>query len=231
MSRVRRRKRKSTKMQLILIFLAALMVYCTFWWNFSIAPNLDEISAVEAKAAINKMINTSAREQFATYGTAGDLLLVQTNAEGQIEMVQANTYAINSLLGKLTRELQEQCEKAEAMEVDVPLGSILGSKVLSEKGPDFTLKVLPHSVSAVDFRTEFESQGINQTKYKVYVVFNTEAKVLAPFTTNHINIDTTILVAETVILGRVPNSYVYVPENDLLDGLDSNFLRGGSVVE
>lgn len=79
------------------------------------------------------------------------------------------------------------------------------------------LTIIPVAVSKIDFITEFETQGINQTKYKVYVVLNTEARVLAPFSMHHIEVESTILVAEAIILGKVPDSFVQVPQDDILD--------------
>ena len=64
------------------------------------------------------------------------------------------------------------------------------------------------------------SQGINQTKYKIYIELECRVKVLAPFSSNMFDVNNTVLVAETVILGDVPNSYVQVPKEDILDVTD-----------
>ena len=102
----------------------------------------------------------------------------------------------------------------------VPLGSLAGSKVLSQIGPNVDLAIIPMSISSMDFRTEFETGGINQTKYKIYIEMECRIKVLAPFSSKLINTGNTILVAEAVILGDVPNSYVEVPKEDILDVID-----------
>ena len=68
-----------------------------------------------------------------------------------------------------------------------------------------------------DFRTEFEEQAINQTKYKIYIVLSCRVKVMAPFCSRTFDTSTTVLLAETVILGEVPDSFVQVPEEDILD--------------
>ena len=68
-----------------------------------------------------------------------------------------------------------------------------------------------------DIKTEFETQGINQTKYKIYIVLKCKVKVVAPFASKTFTTKNTVLVAEAVILGKVPDSYVEVPEEDILD--------------
>ena len=76
--------------------------------------------------------------------------------------------------------------------VSVPAGSLLGSKFFSQTGPNINLRVIPLSVSGMDFKTEFESQGINQTKYKVYIILRSEVKVLAPFSSATFHMASTI---------------------------------------
>jgi hypothetical protein len=79
------------------------------------------------------------------------------------------------------------------------------------------IRIIPISVSSIDFETEFVSEGINQTKYKVYIELKSHVKVIAPLVSDTFEVSTTVLIAEAVILGTVPNSYVYVPEEDILD--------------
>lgn len=206
------------------VLVIALMLYGAFLWNFTIAPNIDTISEMKAKSLISQAVNSTVRERFAHYTDGGELLHTQTNENGGIEMVQANTALINSLIGQLYNDLQAQYKESNAVIVRVPVGSILGNKVLSQGGPSVQFRILPLGVTGVDFRTEFESQGINQTKYKVYVILNTQARVLAPFSSNEVTVSNTILVAETVIMGKVPDSYVNVPSNEILDGMDSGIV-------
>lgn len=132
-------------------------------------------------------------------------------------MVQADTKAINLLITEISKELQEEYRNMKEDVIMVPAGALLGSKIFSQTGPKVKMKVIPLSVSGMDFKTEFETQGINQTKYKVYIKLKSQVKVLAPFSSETINMASTILLAEAVILGKVPDSYVQVPKEDILD--------------
>ncbi|MDE8735333.1 sporulation protein YunB, partial [Eubacteriales bacterium DFI.9.88] len=67
---------------------------------------------------------------------------------------------------------------------------------------------------------EFEAKGINQTKYKVYIILKSQVKVLAPLSASTFDMSSTVLIAEAVILGGVPKSYVQVPKEDILDVTD-----------
>ena len=134
-----------------------------------------------------------------------------------MEILQANTQVMNMLMTEISKELQEEYLKRTEDVYFVPLGVLFGNHILSQTGPEIKLRIRPLSVSSIDFETEFETQGINQTKYKVYMELTSEVKVLAPFTEETFQIATIVPVAEAIILGSVPGSYVNVPEEDILD--------------
>ena len=224
MSKRRFGKKKRNMYKAIPVLICAMLLYALFLWNFTISANIGEISSIKTKSIILQTTNSVVRSKFSTYASTEDLLVIRTNTAGEIEMVQANTSAINSVLGHLSRDLRQEYSTIEPIKMSIKIGSILGNKILSQTGPSINLKVQHLSVSSIDFRTEFESQGINQTKYKVYAIFNTEAIVLSPFSSNKVAVSNTILVAETVILGRVPESYVNVPSQEILDGMDSGIV-------
>ena len=113
--------------------------------------------------------------------------------------------------------MQESFQNMDKESYEVSVGALLGSKFLSQTGPYVNLSIVPLSVSSMDFKTEFETQGINQTKYKIYIVLKCKVKVVAPFASKTFTTKNTVLVAEAVILGKVPDSYVEVPEEDILD--------------
>ena len=137
--------------------------------------------------------------------------------DGSMAMVQADSAEINIMLSQLSINLQEAFREMKDEYLDVPVGTLLGSKLLSQTGPDVTVSIVPLSVSSMDFRTEFESQGINQTKYKIYIVVGSKVKIMSPFAAETFETSSNVLVAEAVILGKVPESFVQVPKEDILD--------------
>ena len=204
----------------VLVILMGLTTYMAYFWVFRISPNLEAVSAIKTTSIVNRIVNETINVKFGNETSAGNLLITETDEEGSIEMVQSNTAAINNLISELLVELQDRYKNGEAgTDIEVPIGSLIGSKILSQSGPTVELTIIPVAVSKIDFITEFESQGINQTKYKVYVVLSTEARVMAPFSMHHIEVESTILVAEAIILGKVPESFVQVPKESILDAV------------
>lgn len=217
----RKRKRsfhKAKGLFSILLFLIALMAGAFTWiLKTQIEPNLEEVGEIRAKVMVQQIVNKSVNKQLYEAGDMTDLLIKKTDGNGQMEVLQANTQAMNLLMTEISKELQKQYSKRKEDIYRVPLGVLLGDRILSQTRPEIRLRIRPLSVSSMDFQTEFESQGINQTKYKVYMKLTSEVKVLAPFAQETFEVATTVLIAEAIILGSVPGSYVNVPEEDILD--------------
>ncbi|MDF2654306.1 MAG: sporulation protein YunB [Bacillota bacterium] len=215
--RRKRDKRKSIKWFVCLVLLLVLAVYSAVFTEKIIKPNLAAIAEVKVKSMMTRIVNEAVREQFVSDADVKGLLTIKTDQEGNITYVESNTTAMNALATNLTQAVQNQYKWEDASMLRVPAGSILGSQILSQFGPYVTLKVLPIGTSKVNFKTEFESMGINQTKYKVYLVMDSQARVLAPFSINNIDVQNTILIAEAIIVGEVPNSYINVPPGSAMD--------------
>ena len=68
--------------------------------------------------------------------------------------------------------------------------------------------------------TEFETEGINQTRYYVYCTIKSQVRIVAPFTDKISEIKRKVIIAEAVIVGKVPDNYVMVPEENILDAIE-----------
>lgn len=100
------------------------------------------------------------------------------------------------------------------------MGVLTGSRFLSQLPIRTTIKVQPLSLTKITCSTGFESQGINQTRYYVRCDVESRIRVLAPFTNETAQIRRSYQIAEAVIVGQVPDSYVVVPEESILDAME-----------
>lgn len=200
-----------------LVLLIVLAIYSIVYTEKIIKPNVAAIAEVRVKAMMIDVVNDAVQDQFESNAALSELLTIQTDQEGNISYVEANTVAMNSLITNLTNMVQQKYRQMDTSDLRVSVGSIIGSQVLSQFGPYINLKVLPIGTSKFNYKTEFEGMGINQTKYKVFLVVDSQARVLAPFSINNINVGNTILIAEAVIVGRVPDAYINVPPGTAMD--------------
>ena len=94
-------------------------------------------------------------------------------------------------------------------------GSFTGYKLLSGKGPGVPIRISSIGNVETDLRSEFTAQGINQTLHRVYLEVECEISILTPFENITEKIINQVLIAENVIVGKIPNTYYN------LNGLDS----------
>ena len=211
------RKRKNKKIAISLFFIVLGICLSAAAINRQIAPNIDAVSRLKAQGIVNMMISETIQETFSVLEKKKDLYDIQYGDDGKVQTVQANTVLINQAMSDLTICLQEKYDALEPQCVHIPLGSVLGSLLLSQTTRGVEISILPLSVSKCDYVTGFESQGINQTKYKIFVEIESDVRILQPFSQENFSINSKMLVSEIVILGDVPENYVHVPKEDILD--------------
>ncbi len=217
--RLNDRKNKTVRKYILLLMTAFLVITGGVIWCLKgkIEPNLEEAGRMRAKVMVSQIVNKAVNNELYQTGEMQELLIREKDDNGKMEMLQANTQAMNLLMTEISKELQKEFADRKEDVYPIRAGALLGDRILSQAGPYVNLRIVPLSVTSMDFETDFESAGINQTRYRVYIHLVCEVKVLAPFSAETLDVDTDVLVAEAVILGGVPDSYVNVPEEDILD--------------
>ncbi len=118
---------------------------------------------------------------------------------------------MNKLAAEVALTVQQKMQKIGSEEnnnIRIPLGNILGSQLLAQYGPKVKVRVTTIGRVNVDFYTEFEQSGINQTRHKIYLQVNTQVKTVIPFTSQTIPVQSTVPIAETIIVARVAENII-----------------------
>ena len=102
--------------------------------------------------------------------------------------------------------------------VATPLGAALGVSFLSGFGPRLEVQILPVGAVHTSFDTEFETAGINQTRHKISLEATASVRIVLPSGARTVSVRASALMAESILIGDVPQSYIQVPEVE--DGLN-----------
>ena len=216
MKRKRRRrfpnKRKRKILKIYFILAAAMMILTGMYLaaEVMLGPVLEDVAEVRVKELAAESINDSII-QLMEEMPEGQFLNFETDEEGYISMVSANTTYMNEFSSEVIKLIHENLGSIEGERVRVPVGAVLESDVLSQIGPYMELKIEPIGNVSIDFSTEFISEGINQTKYKVFMEVEGAVRPVIPFVDEEYEVSTVIPVAETVIVGKVPQTYLSLP--------------------
>ena len=182
----------------------------------------DSIQQTAEAVAVNAVatkINDSLQNGLYDEALSGPLLNVERDSEGNIQYLEPNAEVINKLLLEFSTNVRENYDLGDTEEIKVNWGVITGSKLLSQLPFAVTVKVQPVSLTKFQYETGFETEGINQTRYYIYCTITSQIHILAPFTDKTAQINRRLLLAEAVIVGKVPDSYVVVPEGSILDAV------------
>ena len=179
--------------------------------------SIDQAARAIAINAVGTKITRSVNEGIYNEELEGQLLEVVRNEEGQIEYVEANSRLINKLVLAFATKMEEDYSLGDTMVIPANFGMLTGNRILSQIPYTVNIKVMPLSLTKFQTETEFTSEPINQTRYKVYCTVTSDVQIVAPFTRETAQISRRVLLAEAIIVGKVPDSYVFVPEENVLD--------------
>lgn len=216
---VQRRKQKIKKniIMFIIIFLISTLIGTFIYIDNKLRPTITVIAETKAEELANKSINKAVASVIDNSVKYEDLINVKTGENDKITMMQANSIAMNEIASQVALEIQSEMKKIKTTSTYIPIGTALGSPLLAKYGPKIKVSIEPIGNVYVDFGTDFESSGINQTRHRIYLKAKTQVKVVVPLTTSTKEVKTQIPICETVIVGDVPQSYVNVPEKDIVN--------------
>ena len=188
-----------------LIIVMIALITCLIIYN-SIDPVFEEAALTEAKAIATRITNEESTRAIVGY-TYDDLFTIEKDSEGNIQMINANILKMNLLTSDIASFIQNSLDKTDYSKIKLSIGSLTGIKMLSGAGPNINLKINSAGDVETDLRSEFISQGINQTLHKIYLQINSKVTILTPIKTLQEEISNQVLLAEHVIVGQIPSTY------------------------
>lgn len=201
----------------ILMGLLLILAGCGFLFRDFYGESIDAAAKAVAVNVVAIKINQSLKEGITNGELQGDLLHVERDSEGKVRYVEADSRLITQLVLAFSMKMNENYNLGDTEVVPMNLGILTGNKILSQLPLTVNVKVMPLSLTKFQCETEFETQAINQTRYKVYCTVTSNVQILAPFSRETAEINRKVLLAEAVIVGDVPENYVQVPQDDILD--------------
>ena len=135
------------------------------------------------------------------------LFEIEKDEQGNIKMIRSNIFTINQITSDIAIKIQKKIDERGSDNINIASGSFTGIKVLSGLGPKVRIKISTIGNVETDLRSEFKSQGINQTLHRVYLQVDSKVSVLTPFSNIDTQISNQVLLAENVIVGNIPDTF------------------------
>jgi len=197
---------------LLLILLTSLVLFLIAARRAS--PLLTEMAIGTVTDIVNIAINDAVIRIMSQEEVAyRELVTLEKNANGEITAVFTNIARINILQSEISNEILSSLTDGEITTIRIPAGNLLGSPLLSGRGPDIPIRILSVSSLTTGFRNDFAVAGINQTRHTIYLIVDVTVSVLLPGTITSETISNEVSIAETIVIGNVPGAYAELGGN------------------
>ena len=186
------------------------------WFMTYAFDNINAIVIRMAEARANQLavqvINRAIVEAMESSVTYSDLISVVMNEEGGVSFLQANTLLMHKLAARAALIAQQDLGELAEQGIVVPLGSALGIDLFGGAGPRIPVSVVPVGAVTTRFTTAFHSAGINQTRHEISLEATVQMRIVVPSGANSVKVNIVVPVAESIIVGQVPQMFVDLPD-------------------
>ena len=177
------------------------------YFNFYVNPIIIETNTSIIKSKTTLIINDSVIECLNLSNSYDSFITINYDEQNNIKSINADTLKINQLNTTVLQNCQEKLNQINNLYFEVPLGTFSGIPLLNGIGPNIKLKMMPIGSVNSNFISNFNSVGINQTHHKIFINLETYVSVLLPGNNTNLKVNTQILIAESIIIGEVPDVY------------------------
>ena len=202
-----RQERARRRFPLLLLCLALLLCFLGFAGRFlsELATQIAVSDAADlVSAEVNRVVaRVLSQEDFASLR----YVRFEKNEAGEIAAVSADMGAVNALSAAILENVVGTAEN-RTLTVKIPAGSLSGVSLLMGRGPEVPVEILMLTSSRVGFDNSIVSAGINQTKHRLLLSVCVDIDVVVPWGTRSTQVCSQILIADTIVVGQVPETYL-----------------------
>ena len=189
---------------IVILFLIAVLLT-----DAKLRPAVYELAALEAYAEASRTINTAAEKVLTQNGiNYSDLIYISRTESGNITGITTDIVKMNLFKSQVTNAVDRSFAEKERAVVSVPLGTATGITLFSGMGPDIKVEIGLSSSTYSDFENLFQSAGINQTQHSLMLKIRSIVTLSLPNKRISKTVETSFCVAQTIIVGTVPDVMV-----------------------
>ena len=206
------KKNKWHKKKRILSFFIVLffiVVFVIVYISRIVNPIIISMGEAKVKSLATKAINMAVSEVLCEGDTYDDIIDIKFTDSGEISYMQAKSLIVNRLSRDLVSTSQSKLDIIGEQGISIPIGSLSGVPLFMGRGPEVRLKLFPVGAISCQFKSVFSQAGINQTNHKIYVNINSNVTVVMPISSRQVNTTTQLLICESVIVGKVPETFLH----------------------
>lgn len=214
---MRRKIRSLIRLSLLLLALSAIL-FLAFRSRYQ--DVIRELAEIQVKNTTSDLTNDAIAKQIADGIIQYDrIVFFEKDLDGRITALKTNMSEVNRLKTDILNIINDEILALDTSDIGIPLGSLFLPELLSGKGPVIPVHILSIRNSDASFSSNFVQAGINQTLHQLIMLVSVDVAILVLGQTGSFTITSEVVVAETVIVGDVPNTFLqtggnYEPERE-----------------
>lgn len=208
---MKRRTRKKLQIRrviggLIFLFVIILLIISFIKLDKAVRPSAqmqaEQLSEHTAYQIITETVSRYIAESGCSYKSFSAVVYDES---GNVASVEALADNINRVQSELALHINKEFHSSGKTQAEIPLGNISGSYLLADKGPVIKVGICPIGTAEVKLTSTFDSAGINQTRHRIYAEISADIASSFPLYSFETKVKFDYLIAETVIIGDVPD--------------------------
>lgn len=200
---IKRRRRTVLYLASVFFFTVCVFTGIQRWIRPTVETRLIYQAKTYAVAALEETVRQELEQMDLSYGR----LVRVSREEGRVVSLETDTVLLNQIKSRITQAAVRKMEKLSDYRLTVPLGSVSGIDLFSGKGPKVRFLLQPQTAVESQILQQFQSAGVNQTQHRIYLQLNVEIEALIPGFSAKTSVQTQVELAQTVIVGEVPQFY------------------------
>lgn len=206
MNRLKRRRRKLAALLLLLLLVGNVVLL-----QVRIAPLIRKMAENQVvNAASDAIFHAVTRQLQSGSVDYGKIIGFQKDETGKISALTTDMEQIARLKSEILRYLDEELAAMDDETLSVPVGNLLLPTFFAGRGFSIPVRILALNSTNADFYSSISSLGINQSVQQIRITFTVSLSFLTPVGISDADVTSDVLAAQTILLGDVPESYIYL---------------------
>lgn len=204
------RKRKRLKKIVAFVLVLSLLTGAGLYVRSNIVPLVTEKAYYSIRGEAVTALNNAYQKTVDEMTSLGysDFVAVTKDSNGKISFISVDMLKVNNVMSFISTVVLEEMQSIATDGVDVPLGAFSGILLLGDNGKDVNIEVETVGIAECNFRSDFETVGINQVRHTLYIDIVASANVVLPLYAKDVFCESSLLLCENVIVGEVPEFYL-----------------------
>ncbi|MBR2340314.1 MAG: sporulation protein YunB [Clostridia bacterium] len=204
-----------------LLIVTVITVAIILALNYILYPAITTVARSKAQSTTHRMLSSAVNRHIINNPALySDFIRISYNSDGSVSALETNVANLNFVCSSIMLELLKDFKEIDTFSEKIPLGSIFGSNANSGMGPDLTVKISVLQTMNAHMESSFTEVGINQTRHRIMFAIEIDLCAIMPSGREEFSVKNSICIAETVIVGAVPEAYTKI--NRLTDDISES---------